>query len=260
MQHKRYLVIDTETNGLVATSGLRFPDYKNLKEYNNARIVQVAWTLNNGVSYDLVSDMIVKPDNFDITNDNIHGITKKFADAVGNKITDVFNVFKRDLEKCDFIVGHNVIFDLNVIKSELHRHNMKNIIDIINKKGIICTMEIGAQRFKNNKYGFIKLNELYEKLMNIPMIVKHDACYDVEMTCICFTKLFELLKDEKLDNELITFGQYKGLTFQQLRLMNDGYCQFMINKADSAAKNIMLFKRYLISLQPSPKPNPLILI
>ena len=51
----------------------------------------------------------------------IHGITNEISETQGIELIKVFNEFFDDLKKVDNLIGHNIEFDINMIKVELMR-------------------------------------------------------------------------------------------------------------------------------------------
>jgi DNA polymerase III epsilon subunit-like protein len=232
----KIMCFDTETTGLSSTKIIN-PD--TLIEWPT--IVQFSYVI-----YDLslneinkLKNYIIKiPSNIMISDDSIafHGITNEISDKNGVTINIVLNEFFRDLRKVDCIIGHNIEFDINMIKVELLRiiynqndklykrllnkrelKNYKlNLHFISNYKNINCTLKesitfcniqaiskLGKQYLK-----YPKLIELHQKLFdNLPNNL-HNSLNDILVTLRCFIKLkydvdlldkcnsFKLLADE----------------------------------------------------------------
>jgi DNA polymerase-3 subunit alpha len=182
------LFIDTETSGLPDTRNLRwgvYPDYKDLDKYASARIVQFSMLItDNKFTFKEVKDYIIKRENFEITNDNFHGITNEISDTIGINFNIVaVDIFYELLKKTTHIIAHNVGFDVGVIKSELHRRNLQYIIDELDKKTLLCTMKHMKPILKIiNQYGNYKnpsLNEIYKYNFNKDVENAHNSLYDV---------------------------------------------------------------------------------
>jgi DNA polymerase III epsilon subunit-like protein len=182
------LFIDTETSGLPDTRNLRwgvYPDYKDLEKYDGARIVQFSILITDTkFKYEDVKDYIIKRENFEITNENFHGITNEISDTVGVDFNTVaVDIFYELLKKTTHIVAHNVGFDVGVIKSELHRRNLQFIIDELDKKTLLCTMKHMKPILKIiNQYGNYKnpsLNEIYKYNFKTDVENAHNSLYDV---------------------------------------------------------------------------------
>ena len=115
------LVFDTETTGLPKTKIIN-KDVLHLWPY----IVQFSYIIFDTELKTLIKmkDCIIRiPDFINISEDNskIHGITNDISFSKGVNIVDVLNEFFVDFSGVDYIVGHNVSFDLNMIRAELNR-------------------------------------------------------------------------------------------------------------------------------------------
>ena len=102
----------------------------------------------------------------------------------------VISSFLNDYNKADYIVGHNVRFDINVLSAELFR--MNNKINLFEKPQI-CTMQLSVELCKIpniwGSYKFPKLQELYYKLFNKFFEDAHNSMSDVKATFDCFYEL-----------------------------------------------------------------------
>jgi DNA polymerase-3 subunit alpha len=128
----------------------------------------------------------------------------------GIKLENILEEFFNDYIKTDYIVGHNISFDINIVKVELKRimknsmgnvRKMKRIqyyLDLLeNKNKIYCTMRETIQLCaieKINKFGypyykFPKLVELYDKLFSEKPNHLHNSLNDVIVCLRCFMKL-----------------------------------------------------------------------
>jgi DNA polymerase III epsilon subunit-like protein len=173
------LIIDVETIGIPIG---RDAHYSDLAKYANARIVQFTVMIcDNDYNEISLQDYIVKADNFKIENSHIHGITDEIS-ANGVELEYVLEQFKNMLSQCNTIIAHNAKFDVNVIKSELVRKELFDIIDMIDSKKIVCTM-MSTKELVNirNKYGikFPSLAELYYYLFDCQLENAHNSKYDV---------------------------------------------------------------------------------
>ena len=117
----RILVFDTETTGL-PKSKIMNPDTLNLWPHT----VQFSYVIYDTNLNDIVesSDKIVKLKNgITIPEDSIkiHGITNEISQKNGTNIESIINEFFSHLRNVDLLVGHNVSFDINMIKVELLR-------------------------------------------------------------------------------------------------------------------------------------------
>lgn len=176
------LILDTDTTGLAMCS-----NYKNLYRYNNCRIVQLSYMLcDEDFNCINMYDTIIKANGFKIFNSYIHGITDSIA-KTGNDFIKEAKIFMIALKKVSHIIAHNAPFDMNVIKSELYRHNLLDIIEELNKKEVICTMRttknianIKAKTKLGKTYiKMPKLNELFSNIVGEELQNAHNSKYDV---------------------------------------------------------------------------------
>lgn len=136
------LFIDTETTGLPLNDNLPYTDLKNWPY-----LVQVALIIEDD-NYGILAkrNIILKPDGYTISESatKIHGISNEIAVKNGEDRDKVISFLDLALYKSDIIIGHNVSFDLNVIKSEIIR--IKGIENALFKKKkhiVIDTMKMG---------------------------------------------------------------------------------------------------------------------
>ena len=103
--NKNILVFDLETSGLPYSSNNKkfkknkddYPNYKNNKSYNNARIVSIAWCYIKNFSGNIkknkenkVVEFIRKPvDFYEINNSFIHNITYEKAKQEAENVYNV---------------------------------------------------------------------------------------------------------------------------------------------------------------------------
>ena len=122
----KYLFIDTETTGLPEEEENYEPSYLDFNYW--PYIVQVGYVVFDG-KWNKISEnsYIVSPDNYNIplSSTRIHKITHEDAKRKGVKREDVFNYLNDLLSKVDYIIGHNVKFDINVLKCEIMRIKRK---------------------------------------------------------------------------------------------------------------------------------------
>lgn len=192
---------DLETTGLPRTVDFyTYYPYKELAYYENSRIVQIAVVVYERISNEFVKiaehDYIIKPNNFEIKNSNIHGIEQKTADFAGIEFTQAIEFLRKDLESADLLIAHNIKFDKNVLLSELYRNKLLQDCKTIESTPIFCTSE-SCKDITNIKYKGSsrlkqpKLIELYEFLFNNVPDNLHNALQDTRVLAKCF---FELLR------------------------------------------------------------------
>lgn len=216
----RILVFDTETTGLPKTKIIS-PDTLHEWPY----IVQFSFIIYDDFQNKIIEtkDYIVKvPDSVTIYSDSIkyHGITNEISKTKGTRIEVIMHDFFYYLNFVDKIVGHNVEFDINMVRVELLRiiHlNLNNITEhairdhkfnlhyLTNVKHIHCTLQdsielcaIKAVNKSGKEYmKYPKLEELHYKLFEMKPNNLHNSLNDILVTLRCFVKMknnFDLLE------------------------------------------------------------------
>ena len=187
-----YLIFDTETTGLPQNWKAPLTDFDNWP-----RLVQLAWQVHDveGKLVD-VQNYIVKPEGFDIPYNasKIHGISTERATKEGLALSEVLEIFIQELKKAQFVVGHNISFDNNIVGCEFLRKNMPNLlqsipaIDTKNDATDFCKIPGG----RGGRFKWPSLTELHEKLFSSTFSQAHNASADVEATARCFLELLRL--------------------------------------------------------------------
>ena len=182
-----YLFFDTETTGL--PKDYRLPS----SAINNwPRLIQLSWIMADKDGFIIKEhDHIIYPEGFMIPRGAslVNGISTEVARKKGEPIKDVLDIFMKDVEDAEFIVGHNVSFDIRVVGAELFRLKKK---DTLASKPSICTMQStidfcaisGAHGYK-----YPSLQELHKKLFGYEFEDAHNALSDVRATLKCYLEL-----------------------------------------------------------------------
>ncbi len=203
-----YLIFDTETTGLPRDWNL---DYTHSDNW--PRMVQIAWQLHDDMG-NLVEakDFLVRPEGFNIPFDaeRVHGISTELATQAGEPLDFVLKAFHEAVNKSNFIVGHNVKFDINIMSAEYYRQNPeppfildKPILDTCTEKtASLCKIPGG----RGGRFKLPTLSELNHFLFNQSFAEAHNATADVEATTRCFLELIR--KEEFSIDELRQVSSY----------------------------------------------------
>jgi len=189
-----FLVFDTETTGIPKRVNGKYPDPTIGANYDNARIIEIAWGVYNQSGKCLKRrKTLVKYDGA-INNSHIHGITQTMV-KTGRDFAEIAQVFMTDLNDVHTIVAHNIWFDIYVLLSELHRINRKDICGHIRSKQKADTMRLGCA-YLNHHRSYIKLMDLYNKLyptnpgrLFTDTNPGHRAMVDVKACALCYHKI-----------------------------------------------------------------------
>ena len=186
------IVFDTETTGL--------PLHRNSSIYKTnewPHIIQLSYMVYNENTHEIIvniNDYISINDNIKITNESYekHKITKEYLKENGIPIVEALTKFKKYMELCHVIVGHNVSFDKRMVLVESIRHKIQ-----LNMKETFCTMKNSIELCKieaineNNEmyYKYPKLEELHYYLFNTNVKNLHDASIDILVCMRCYFKI-----------------------------------------------------------------------
>ncbi|MEN9292008.1 MAG: hypothetical protein RLZZ357_1852, partial [Bacteroidota bacterium] len=170
-----YLIFDTETTGLPRDFNAPITDTDNWP-----RVVQLAWQLHDE-SGELISqkDFIIKPEGYNIPfeSERVHGISTELAQALGEDLSEVLAQFNKDLSRANFMVGHNLKFDLNVLGAEYVRQGqdtplVKPVLDTCTEKtALLCQIPGG----RGGRFKLPTLTELHEFLFQESFSEAHNA-------------------------------------------------------------------------------------
>jgi DNA polymerase III epsilon subunit-like protein len=180
------MILDVETSGLPIVK--RFNVYhspKYLKYYEKSRLVELGYSMYS-IDKEKISDTttLIKPDDFTITNHDIHGITHENAKTNGVLISNAFSKLEKDMDEVGAIVGHNIMFDITIILSECYRHGFSTLIDKILTKQLICTMKLGKQYLKLERNPSLLV--LHRTLFKKYIVQTHRALDDVNLCAECY--------------------------------------------------------------------------
>jgi hypothetical protein len=158
------LLLDTETTGFS----------------NNDKVLQLSYIIFNDIQIIKSFNKLIKIDaSIKINNSFIHGITNERCLKEGIQLVPVLEILLNDLKYCRSIIGHNISFDIRMLKNEFKRNNIDYLL--LESIQLEDTMSIHGAR--------IKLGKLYEDLFNEKIINAHDAYYDVLATYKIYKKL-----------------------------------------------------------------------
>ncbi|WP_186757562.1 DNA polymerase III subunit alpha [Echinicola salinicaeni] len=181
-----YIIFDTETTGLPRDYNAPITDLDNWP-----RLVQLAWQLHDEKGK-LISNhnYIVKPEGFTIpyNAEKVHGISTDRALKEGHDLKEVLEIFHKDVDRAEYLVGHNIGFDINVCGSEYLRADVP--MQLMEKKELdtkdISTEFCAIPGGRGGKFKWPTLTELHQKLFGVGFEDAHDAAYDVDATAKCF--------------------------------------------------------------------------
>lgn len=182
------IMFDLETTGFPCRNGLKFGEYHtytNTPMYDTSRVVQISYMIcNDDLDTMSMHDSIIdRCNDFEISNAHIHGITNEISSETGVDFQEVMIDFHKALKISKVLVAHNADFDVNILKAELYRRGMHDVLAELCTKKVVCTMKstmyIVCARTMYNKVKYPTLGELYEFATHTRMEKAHNAKYDV---------------------------------------------------------------------------------
>jgi DNA polymerase III epsilon subunit-like protein len=120
---------------------------------------------------------------------DIHGISSEYLLKNGEEYKQVMYDFLVDLNKCKYVIGHNINSDIRHIKSNFEKYGINIKYDPFEDKIIEDTMRMDKQI--NSRKKFLKLGDLYLDLFKENMKNAHDALADCKATAECYFILIE---------------------------------------------------------------------
>jgi DNA polymerase III epsilon subunit-like protein len=140
--HRRVMVFDTETSGLMPKHkfGTPFPP---MEAY--PYIMQLSWIVFNiytNTIEEAVDEYVQIPDNVEISPGSIqvHGITREITKEKGKPITTLLAKFFVAYMKCDCIVAHNLQFDSELVRKEMWRNKseLEKVVPSKERVNMMC--------------------------------------------------------------------------------------------------------------------------
>ena len=227
----RIAVFDTETTGLPKTKIL---NDESLVSWPH--VVQFSYVIYDTELKKIIKtvDLVIRiPQNINISDEvsDIHGITNFISQTSQYKIEDALLLFSNDYLNygIDLLVGHNLQFDINMLKVELMRE-IGLIIDTTNKRHfyqllnslndvnsefseppkLYCTMMNSIElcnlkikpKFGKEFLKFPRLNELHIKLFNTSPKNLHNSLNDVLICLRCYYMLEHKVDIVEIDSEI----------------------------------------------------------
>lgn len=181
-----FLIFDTETTGLPLRDDAPLSDFENWP-----RAVQIAWQLHDAEGRLVESqDHVIFPDGFDIpfNTAKFHGISTAVARRYGVALKEALAEFSEAVQRADFLVGHNLQFDNNILGAEYLRLGQENILadKAVLDTGRDTTEYCQLPGGRGGKFKMPRLQELHHKLFGHEFAEAHNAAADVEATARCF--------------------------------------------------------------------------
>ena len=200
------LVFDTETTNLIPRGKSIYANNMTQELLDTMPYIVTISTITYGIAImDIIKyedDIIKIPKEVIITPENyaFHKLSQIDIQKRGNPIETIIDKFILDYNKADLIVGHNIYFDIEMMRIELARLIFKKddncdkwtsyyriLMNSKSKRYCTCHNMIGKQLCGKTP----KLIELYKALFGESPSRLHESLYDVYATLRCYIKMVE---------------------------------------------------------------------
>jgi DNA polymerase III epsilon subunit-like protein len=182
----KYLVIDTETNGVF--------DFKLPADAEGqARLAHLAMIyLDEGGNEERRNDIYVRPNGWTMSAEAsaVNGLTDEFLIEQGTDVVEALNVYQAAIEEGRSIVAFHAQFDCKVMRGEFRRLFLPDLFEQTNN---ICVMRpmvtlCGLKQEGSNRAKFPKLAEALA-YFGVDQTNAHKAINDAENAAILFREL-----------------------------------------------------------------------
>ncbi len=229
----QYILFDTETTG----------------NQEEDRIIQVgAMVVSSKSEVDIYDELCLAPLSIKIEAMEVHGITPELLEGKG-KFTDT-KFYKTLLglnTQDNYLIAHNMPFDLGMLKKEGFEPNIKLIDTLRVAKHLLP--ESPYHRLQYFRYSMkLYLDEQKEAQKYNITIKAHDAIGDVLVMKLLLSKLVILVKEKfpgvnpmvkmaeltktPIFIETFKFGKYKGQKIEDVCDKDIGYINWMMDKME----------------------------
>ncbi len=190
------LVYDTETTGLYKYRlGADHP--------GQPELVQLAYVLigEDGVEKASASMLVITEGDIPERVSDIHGVTKAMVMDYGVPLKSAISIFSHHMLSADVLVGHNISFDDNIMKSCFHRIGSRSSIRTFEAMERYCTADLSRPIVKcpptqkmlmagRGGWKKPKLSEAYLHFAGKELVGAHDAMVDVRACALVFESLW----------------------------------------------------------------------
>ncbi|QOG11362.1 3'-5' exonuclease [Arcobacter sp. FWKO B] len=230
-----YILFDTETTG----------------GNEEDRIIQVGGIVLSNGSKPLVFDELCSSEvPIKIEAMEVHNITQDMLMGKPSFLqTKFYNMLQKHNQKENYLIAHNINFDLGMLIKEGFVCNMQ-IIDTLRCARHLLD-ELPYHRLQYLRYALDLYKIEKDEAMKLNIEIKaHDAIGDVLVMKLLLTKLTQIAKDRyNLSNKdsiaklvelsdtpvfvkILKFGKYKGQNLETIASSDKGYLEWLLNTND----------------------------
>ncbi len=229
----KYILFDTETTG----AG------------ENDRIIQIgAMIVHDRETIEVYNELCLADVPIGIEAMEVHNIT---PDIIQNKPPYKALAFTKKLEayntKENYLIAHNISFDLGMLKKEGFKNNYTLIDTLRCAKHLLPDSPHHRLQYLRYALELYRTEEAEAKKMNI-VIKAHDAIGDVLVMKLLLSRLVQLTQEKYPDSnpmvklaeltqtpvllKTFKFGKYKDKEIKEIAKRDSGYINWMKNNMD----------------------------
>jgi len=226
----KYIIFDTETTGIEEED----------------RILQIAGLIIDSKGEAELYDEIINPQHpISFESMSVHNITPELVE--GKPLFAESSFYKRlnELNNPEnYLIAHNLPFDLTMIKKEGFKENLKLIDTLRVAKHILPDEKRKSLQYLRFSRGLYHKEEALMKEYNI-VLKAHDAMGDVAFLKLLVSDLVSVITSLYPDKnpmeimvdltkqpvllKTLPFGKYKDMSFEELSRKDRGYMNWMKN-------------------------------
>ena len=280
LKNKNLLIIDIETtdlpilkkhdDGIKRNGKDEYYNPTQLEKYERSRIISIGYIFQekfNGIIDNDVIHSIIKVSRktekyFNKDAVDKHNITFDISRNSGIRLKKFLLNFHKLLEKTDYIVGHNILYDLYILASELYRTNKTVLYDklmgLISNNQYFCTGEFTKRYRKDKTYYILSLNTFYNSIFNKNIKNCHTVETDIKAVAdIIVYKYNESknnTKQQNLELNIISFNIGDGIgnakmksTYIKDNIINKSYNIIFFQEWNNKYNHLIDKNKYIVS-------------
>lgn len=180
-----FMIFDTETTGLIKNDYLH--PIKNLDQM--PRVIEIGYVILDA-EFNVIKqfEALIKPNGWVVPDEPFwrnNGFTNDMNIINGYDMADVLDVFIDDLNSCEYLVAHNMLFDYRVMCGEMYRYRKTG-----KRLKKICTLNSARNYFRyNNIKAKYNLTDLHKYFFGVGFDNSHNALADVMATARCLAEM-----------------------------------------------------------------------
>jgi DNA polymerase III epsilon subunit-like protein len=229
----KYVLFDTETTG----------------NQDEDRIIQIgAMVVDNRGEVEVYDELCQSDIDIKVEAMEVHNITPELLEGLGDfKSTRFYRALRELNQESNYLIAHNLDFDLGMLKKEGFENRMQLIDTLRCSKHLMPNSPYHRLQYFRYSLGLYKKEKEEARKYNIE-IKAHDALGDVLIMKLLLSKLVSLVREKyptshpmkklvELTKEPVMlktfrFGKYNGKNIEDIARQDMGYIKWMYKNMD----------------------------